>query len=309
MKKLLTLLSLTLVAQAHAVIYDQDNRQDIFEVRNQLHTELAKSTAAMIPLKKLTRARQNFFDIKDAESLERKENICPNEKFAEQPAAAICSGFLVSPDTLVTAGHCFRFNTPAKICESFAWVFDFQMTARNSHPTRNISVNNIYMCKQVLAAQLKSDLDFTVIKLDRPVVGRRPLKFKQQGKISPSTPLVVIGYPTGLPLKVSPGGKITRNDRNTMFSTNLDTFHGNSGSGVFNAETGEIVGVLIQGKDDYIPSKKEDPNSCKVVNQCDSRAKNCSAGKQDGTVKWGEVVLRIESASQTINKGIKTKVR
>jgi V8-like Glu-specific endopeptidase len=313
MKQLLALAILVLTVNAKAsmdVVYGEDNRQDLYQVKNPLYKKLAESTAAMIPTALFKKSvKPGFFDLLNVKSLERAENICPKEAFAHQPVAASCSGFLVSPDTLVTAGHCFRFDTPANICKKFAWAFGFEMKSSSANPTRNIPIENVYLCKQVLAAQLKDELDFSVIKLDRPVIGREPLKFKTSGKIAPSTPLVVIGHPTGLPLKISPAGKVTRNEQKNKFSTNLDTFHGNSGSAVFNASTGELVGILIQGKADYMPSKKGDDMSCKVVNVCDDKGKNCTAGEEAGRIKWGEVVMRMEVVAPTVNKGIKTKVR
>ncbi len=117
----------------------------------------------------------------------------------------------------------------------------------------------------------------------------------------------MIGHPTGLPTKVSPKGKITKNSEATTISTTLDTFHGNSGSAVFDAATGTVEGILIQGKTDYRPSIKGNQNSCKVVNKCDDNAKNCAAGLEAGPIEKGEVVLRIEKIASKIKSAAKAK--
>ena len=291
------------------VIYGKDNRQDIYEVRNSLHKKLAKSTAGMINIGHFTKSsKENYFDLKATTTLERGSNVCASEAFSDQHTAPSCTGFLVGPDTIVTAGHCYKsFSTPENVCKSFAWVFDYEMKSRSHDPNKNIPIQNVYICKKIVAAELTDTLDYAVIKLDRPVVGREPLKFRTSGKISSSASLVVIGHPTGLPTKVSPGGKITRNSENTRFSTTLDTFHGNSGSAVFDASTGLVEGILIQGKNDYVPSKKDDPKSCMVVNKCDDNGGNCLGGEEAGPVKWGEVVLRITTFTSKIDAALKLK--
>jgi V8-like Glu-specific endopeptidase len=309
MKLILAILTLSLATHVFAeinVIYGFDNRRDIFEVSNTLHIKLAHSTAAMIPISAFAKSsKQTFFDLKNTPTLEKADNICPAQSFSQQPTAAMCSGFLVGPDTLVTAGHCFKtFSTPEQVCKSFAWVFGFEKSSASMDPTKDIALSNIYLCKKVVDAQLSALADYAVIKLDRPVTGREPLKYRTTGKISDSASLVVIGHPTGLPTKVSPGGKVTRNIEATRFSTTLDTFHGNSGSAVFDAKTGLVEGILIQGKNDYVPSKADDSNSCKVVNNCDENGNNCSGGLEQGPVEWGEVVLRIDQILKVIDQAL-----
>jgi V8-like Glu-specific endopeptidase len=209
----------------------------------------------------------------------------------------------------VTAGHCYngQESSPAEACSNYSWVFGYEMTSESSDPTKKIPSQNVYRCKQVISSELNETLDFTVVKLDRPVVGREPLKFRTTGKIPSSTSLVVIGHPSGLPTKISDGGKVTRNTETTRFSTNLDTFQGNSGSAVFDTKTGSIEGILIQGKSDYTRSNPLDPKSCIVVNKCDENGNNCSAGVQSGPIQFGEVVFRIGSINSQLSNAIKGK--
>jgi hypothetical protein len=61
----------------------------------------------------------------------------------------------------------------------------------------------------------------------------------------------VIGSPSGLPLKVAGGAQVRGNSHPFFFTANLDTFQGNSGSAVFNAETGMVEGILVRGEEDY----------------------------------------------------------
>jgi len=254
------------------VVYGEDNRKDIYQVTNALHFKLAAATAGMVKVNSFAKtSTQGILDLLNIPTLEDGQGLCPTEAFSQQLTAPICSGFLVGPDTLVTAGHCYKsFDTPENVCKSFVWVFDYDMKSATHNPTKNLNVQNVYLCKQIIAAKLDNDFDYSVIKLDRKVIGRTPLTFRTSGKIDPKTELVVIGHPSGLPTKVSDAGKVTRNLEETRFSTTLDTFHGNSGSAVFDAKTGVIEGILIQGKTDYQPSSRLNPMSCKVLNRCDN---------------------------------------
>ncbi len=291
------------------VVYGTDNRMDLYQVTNSLHKTLAGSTAGMIPVNQIKKgSAANTFEIVNFKTLGQAENICQGEAFVDQPVAPICSGFLVGPDLLVTAGHCYKsFSTPEQVCKSFAWVFDFNKKSASANPTKNISLNNVYLCKSIVEAQLSPTMDFSIIRLDRKVVGRAPLKIRDSGKVSSSAELVVIGHPTGLPTKVSPNGKVTKNSEATTISTTLDTFHGNSGSAVFDAKTGQVEGILIQGKTDYLPSIASNPNSCMVVNKCDESAKNCAFGNEGGTIANGEVVFRIDVIAGKIKKANSVK--
>lgn len=317
MKNLLAMTALVLTAQSALAstagikgVYGKDDRQDLYQVSNALHLKVAKANAGMIHKGMFSKAATlNVFDLnpKYLTTLEESENLCTSEKFGKQMTAPRCSGFLIGPDTLITAGHCYASDgNPAKDCKDYAWVFDYDLATASKNPTKNIPMTNIYSCKSISSVKLDGLYDFAVVKLDRKVVGREPLKIRTSGKISNSAALIVVGHPNGLPTKIGTG-KITLNTEATRFSTNLDTFHGNSGSAVLDATTGVVEGILIQGKNDYTPSIRGNQKSCKVVNLCDDQANNCSAGLEEGTILRGEVVLRIQSLAAEIKKALAVK--
>lgn len=289
------------------VIYGADNRKDIYQSTT-AQKKLAQATAGMVFLSNLTEDSKGKLSIKKPLTLEESGNICATEKFAQQPTAPFCSGFLIAPDIIVTAGHCYKARGTAESnCKTAGWLFDYSMKSANHDPTTNIAPTRLYKCKEVIAAEWNQTVDYAIIRLDRPVTGRTPLKFRTTGKLSSETELTVIGHPTGLPSKVSDKGRVTLNTLENTFSTTLDTFHGNSGSAVMDSKTGLVEGILIQGKTDYKPSDSRDPQSCQVVNICDDTGKNCSAGNQHGTIAHGEVVFRITKIVDLINKAIQKK--
>ncbi|MCP4151268.1 MAG: trypsin-like peptidase domain-containing protein, partial [bacterium] len=59
-------------------------------------------------------------------------------------------------------------------------------------------------------------------------------------------PVYVIGHPVGLPLKYSPGAKVS-DTRAAYFSADLDIYSCNSGSPVFNSTDHTVVGIVVRG--------------------------------------------------------------
>ncbi len=175
--------------------------------------------------------------------------VCRDEKFAEQTSSARCSGFLISPDTLVTAGLCV---SNLRDCRNYYWVFNFKKND-TSQVVNSVDKNDVYKCKKIIKQGLQDNpggpIDYAVIKLDRPnSVGG--LKISQK-KINLKDKLTMFGHPSGLPLKITLNGRIKRLGRNG-FITDLDAFGGNSGSAVVNAKSGQVMGILTAGQSDYV---------------------------------------------------------
>lgn len=258
---LLLILAIGGVASAgdEKIIHGVDNRVDVFESKNLFYKTLAKSTAAMVERKVIVPFNQNGkLGYKyDAGTLV-DEGICKDQRFAFQKAVSVCSGFLVAPNLLVTAGHCV---VTQEDCDKYDWVFDFKMN--DAQTLNQPSANTIYQCKKIISRVLDNETwdDYALLELDRSVVGRNPLKFRKHGTIQRGDQVLIIGHPSGLPSKIADGA-IVRSVESTYFSTNLDAFGGNSGSAVFNATTGEVEGILVRGDEDYI--KNPNGDDCKV---------------------------------------------
>ncbi|MEK6554242.1 MAG: serine protease, partial [Bdellovibrionota bacterium] len=186
-------------------------------------------------------------------------NLCKEEPFRDQLSLGFCSGFLVAPDTMVTAGHCIRTESA---CSSTSFVFGFNVQNAGAYPTET-PADQVYKCAKLVNSVVESaGKDYAVVKLDRPVVGHNPLKLRQSGAIQVSDAVVVMGYPSGIPLKISGGAKV-RSVQTGFFVANLDTYGGNSGSAVFNETTGEVEGILVRGEADFVTQ-----GSCRVSNRC-----------------------------------------
>jgi V8-like Glu-specific endopeptidase len=268
-KKILFSSSIFFAASIHAgcldkVIYGNDNRLDVYESPNALYKKLSSSTAAMIPSSSLEAKEENY-TIKSG-NLEG-DGVCSDARFAKQQTAAMCSGFLVGSDLLLTAGHCIQSMSD---CDSNSWVFDYANTTAE-RSVFSINKKDVYKCIKIIARALddSTDNDFALVKLDRPT-DRAPLSYRKSGRVSDCSELVVIGHPSGLPTKISDDAYVRNNSNKYFFQTNLDTFGGNSGSAVFDTKTGKVEGILVRGERDYVLDSVSNcyrPKVCKM-NEC-----------------------------------------
>lgn len=253
--------SLPIIADER-VVYGSDDRKDIYQVTNSEHLQWARSTAAMVDSNDISRVSGGY-------RLNRKtlqsSGVCSTEKFSQQITAASCTGFLVAPDLMVTAGHCMHYNSD---CNYSYWVFDYAVNKAGDNGDKFIPEENVYKCAEIIDSVNGYDNDYSLFRLKKVVTNRTPLKFRKRGKVSSNTPLVIIGHPSGLPMKVADGAKVKKNTHGDYFVANLDSFGGNSGSPVFNARSGEVEGILVRGETDYVWETMNNGSHCKVVNKC-----------------------------------------
>jgi V8-like Glu-specific endopeptidase len=246
------------------VIYGEDDRVLVENSDNDLYKKLALSTAVQIKNTKLTESEDGkSFSVNPEKLRESFMNVCEDERYADVINAGNCSGFLVGEDLLVTAGHCMRSEFD---CENAKWAFNYQADVISENT--DLPAEDVYECAEIVSQQLStaSKNDYALIKLNRKVEGREPLKFRTEGRAPIGLPLVVIGHPSGLPTIVADGAFVRDEDNDFFFKANLDTFGGNSGSAVFNAETGVVEGILVRGERDYIFDSEA---GCNRVYQCE----------------------------------------
>lgn len=270
-------LSAGAAAERSGVVYGEDDRQDLFQVTDQMKYNLSNSTVALIYKENLEALDATQTKIK-SRSYAQTYQLCSEEPFYEQGVAAFCSGFLVGPQTIVTAGHCIRAQT----CERTRFVFGYAIKSAGAFP-HSVPTQEVYSCQTVVQSEQFSEEpgpDFAVVTLDRPVIGHAPLTLRTSGSILTSESVFVVGHPAGLPTKVAGGAQVRDASPKAYFVANLDTYGGNSGSAVFNETTGQVEGILVRGELDYVT--KKDAN-CQISNVC----------KDNGCL--GEHVTRIES--------------
>ncbi len=241
------------------VVYGSDGRLDLYEVENANLKRLADSTVALI--KKVDLTTQSGITTIRSKNYGTQMGLCSSEKYYEQDVAAFCSGFLVAPDIIITAGHCIKSQSD---CVGTQFVFGFNVKTAGLFP-QQVSESEVYNCREIIKTTVESNgTDFAVIKLDRVVTNHRSLAVRQTGSAQVGDPLVVVGHPAGLRTKVTLGGKVRTSAQDApFFVANVDTYGGNSGSVVFNASTGLVEGILVRGEQDFTPI-----NGCYISKVC-----------------------------------------
>ncbi|OGR81021.1 MAG: hypothetical protein A2X32_08750 [Elusimicrobia bacterium GWC2_64_44] len=283
-------------AQGEKGIYGGDDRQDYYQA-SEARRKLADSTVAFF------KAAQVAPDGRLAlANYGEKLDLCKGEAFRDQPIGAFCSGTLVAPDLVMTAGHCIKSNYD---CSEAKMVFGYAVKSAGANPDR-VDPSDVYSCKSlVVRDQDDSGPDYALIRLDRPVTNREPLPINRAGKVTEGTRLFVIGHPVGLPVKVAGGASVRRVSFLDYFTANLDTYGGNSGSAVFNEATGLIEGILVRGGKDF-ELKKSLFSKCNIsVKVADSEGRGEDVTSVSVLARHiplpGQEALPVETPVQTPN--------
>jgi V8-like Glu-specific endopeptidase len=239
-------------------IYGNDDRRDWHQMTDPAVRRLASATVALFLSSDLQAAPSGDVTLK-VSTLAEYQGLCPGEPFAEQVAGAYCSGTLVRPDVVLTAGHCLReisANNDLPRLDDIRFLFGYRVEAPGASGPKTLSADQVYKASQILDGQFIQgrDRDWALVKLDRPVPERiaRPVTAWRKTAVAKGQRVFVIGYPSGLPMKYAPGANVMNAANPVYFVATLDTFGGNSGSGVFDQSTRELVGVLARGDTDYV---------------------------------------------------------
>lgn len=279
MKKLL--FTFLFPAYAVAAIY---GRNDLVAVWPNQLDPIAQATAILAPRHFLNKTGPRL--LLDLAPLKDYAYVCeenPWKQWASFPVS--CTGFLIAPDIMVTAGHCMvnfgdATNTVTPQCEGFDFVFDYRMDLRGQLGG-SLPADNVVECEKVIHAthasepvgtngQINFGEDFAIVKLKRAVTGRTPLKLSST-PVKPNDPVTIYGHPMGVAM-MKGTGKVLSLEQDMYFRSNIDAFPGHSGSPVLNARK-EVVGILVRG---YPESLIDAPRgNCNVFNTCDNEARSC----------------------------------
>jgi V8-like Glu-specific endopeptidase len=261
------------------LLYGEDTRRDLYEAQDEVHQSLmAESALALFDESSLLRHEDGSIDYVDT-PLDEFIGLCPDERFREQPAAALCSGTLITDSLLLTAGHCIRSTA---FCAEQTWAFGYSVTAPGAPP--QLRTSDLYRCKSVPVCAHRTDpdgrrWDFAFVELERPVSPpRRPAPMDLDG-LTVGSHMEVIGFPSGLPVKIDEDAKVldTRASFGDYFALGSDTYDRSSGSGVFDAE-GVLRGVFQRGAEDYVYREELDCFTSQRVSESVDPARTEQAG-------------------------------
>jgi Trypsin-like peptidase domain len=237
------------------IIYGADDRREAFEVTDVVaRATIEGSIVALVP-RTLARIESGAFAA-EAPSLGDRDNLCPGERFAKEPAAAFCSGILVDWDLVLTAGHCVRFLA----LQDFVVVRGYDYDAPDQLGVS--SEDDIRAIDRIASEALDPEgaeprLDFAWLHLSVPV--RPPWRpapvMTSRSARAVGEPIISIGTAGGVPLKIDDGGRVREARAGSLdyFSADTDTAHGSSGGGAFDPSM-NLIGVMVRGETDLVQS-------------------------------------------------------
>jgi hypothetical protein len=222
--------------------YGNDDRQQILDSQHPKAVEWARATAVVVNKVKLQSVSTDRIAATTS-TLRERERLCSGERFAAEPSLGFCSSFLVTPDLVATAGHCFKTT----LCDEMAFIFDFYAGGASDN-INAIPASNVFTCREVVAQQWGNGLDYALVRLDRPTTGRTPFA------LQPTPPAVgsrvaLLGYPSGILAKIDVAGRVLRHEGTdgSRIRTDVDSFPGHSGGVMIDLATGAAFGVHVEG--------------------------------------------------------------
>lgn len=245
------------------VFYGEDNRHEPYEVSG-FFQELSRSVAGRVATSLVTPTGAGF----KLDNVPLGKRYCSHIRFAEQIMGPTCSGFLVAPNLLVTAAHCMNDELD---CSDYYWIFGYGLKSAGDRSYTSFNSDQVYKCQKVVARRrhIFDGVDYAIVQLDRKVTDRTPVQMDFVSDPELGTPVTLMGFPSGLPLKVADSSTILKNSSPYFFESDVDAFRGNSGSPIFDSITGKVIGILSSGQNDYVST-----GSCKVPKVCKSED-NC----------------------------------
>ena len=235
------------------LISESDDRKEVFEHENAWMRSYAEQATVSLVDESFFVTVNGVTTMLDGPTLGESLNLCPGERYAEQRRHAFCSGTLIDDDLVLTAGHCINED---HTCANTRFVFnDHYIAPGVRHP---FSPSNVFQCEEVVVHQ-QGDVnlgqpDFAIVRLRnsatpifQPAPVRRVADLLDSGQYSK-----IVGFPYGIPAKIDMEGNVThRSVLSNYFVSSLDSFGGNSGSGVYESDGYTLAFQLLSAQVPY----------------------------------------------------------
>ena len=245
-------------------IIGENTMTDYYKVNRSLQ-ELADSTVALVKKSSLCydKKTKRYKALKSI--IGERQHYSSGTDFYGQAVLSFCSGALVSPHMILTAGHCVSPDPEAEYLyfKNFYVVFGWKAENENTFPD-SFDAKDVYTVRKIYAKEqsnlmaasfriedniLNKYMDYALLLLDRPVYDKEPLAIDRTGTLPVRKAKVfTIGYPKGMSVKITdPEEAGIHKSGDNMIYTDIDCFGGNSGGPVFDAHTRRIIGILVTG--------------------------------------------------------------
>ncbi len=174
-------------------------------------------------------------------TIDAVEGAVARLNFIRDGGKAKCSGFLISPDVMLTARHCVDSDA---VCETAVAAFGLQKDAIGL-----LHLGEQYRCTEFLGTA--ADFDAAALRLARQPGGRWGTVALAAAPAVHGDPLFIVQHPGGEPKQVSVAECNAVDDDDVgngadEFAHSCDTKTGSSGAPVF-ATDGSVVGLHYLG--------------------------------------------------------------
>lgn len=227
-----------------------DSRIELLELNPYINWQYklllnSESVAMIIEKEKLSQLAKELYLLDTSKTLGKSYGLCKDEAFYNQPIAGIGTAFIISENTMITANHVFE-----RPLTNYIVIFGYKiLVAKTGVTDYYFDKKDIYFPKSISKRNDELDIvEFTVDRnFERPI-----LEWENSSKLAiQNSEIYMMGYPSGLPIKVALNAAIEDGDHPYYYYTSLDSFQGNSGSPVFNFYTNKVIGILVSGEIDY----------------------------------------------------------
>jgi len=270
-----------LASVALAVIYGADSRQEEYQV-DQFTAPMGRGSGAFISRQFVN---SGFYPI-----VGKQFNLCPNaDPFENQTSLAECSGFLIGPDLVATAGSCVLDQVSQNsLCSNLAFVLNYV----NYGPLSYYDVfaaGEVANCKRVINGSTPlyrsavvnittgasgpveiNKPNWAIVQIDKSFPGAYYDRFRSFKHLHLNERVITIGHPLGAPRKYDTTGRIWAIDggltgRGMKLFTSSDSFKGSEGGPVLDTD-GRVIGIQSGTVNpDFIP---RDFIPCNIEQRC-----------------------------------------
>lgn len=261
------LMSLLMPSAHAAILGDKDSRIEMYQLPADWKS-LAGATVAFSTSSHIVNVHKKWKTFSGGSSLKSSAMVSPpvhpQHRFADQPDIMDCTGVMITQDIMLTAAHCMpEDGDMSKLAYTVLVAgLGYESEAAMKAEPMNIAIDEInistpaqilYMGKPTGMNGI-SDTDYAIVKLKKPFLAVNPVTLQRGFKGDYQTPVSILGYQLGLPLKADLEGKVATATDSSQKVANMffDTGGGNSGGPIFDTKTKALIGILSGGVRDWL---------------------------------------------------------
>ena len=135
--------------RAQAMVFGTDHRVDYDQISDSVMRSLGQSVFTFVLKQDLVQTPDGNCRFVKHDTLQKALGLCVGERFGGQTSVPTrCSGFLISSDLGVTAGHCVSPLEVKDFCKNYYIVFDYDMHSGGRAPL-TLSKSSVYECDRI----------------------------------------------------------------------------------------------------------------------------------------------------------------